>query len=263
MSAAREHVASERALSLAERLLAGAGVATLHAYRLHVTLDSLAHGIQDGMLLVSCQLDDDHPVLAEATEIRLDITLQAAHADVPITSASAHLLGLVSWLDERETRQLRAKGLPGLLDVPLNSPTGRLGMISASRLLLHDFTGTTAIELGQYLSTPAPFVDAWEAHDVVAALSDEQLRDICWATMTGTIPGEFHSHSAPPMCTHTIGRAFILDVDRHGITVMLTGAEEIIAVFAQFASPASTLLDLSWSVSRLAMDSAPTRTQRI
>lgn len=258
-TAPQKAAVSQRAWSLARRLLSGEGSATLHAYRLGETMDAIAHGSHDGQLLVSGQLAPGQALYSvESIEVRLDLTVQAVRPDYAITAASAHLLGHLRWLSSAEGME-RAPQLSEALAAPLVAPHGRLGVIETVGLMLHDFTGATAIELTTPLPAPEPFVSRWDAYEVAAVLSPDQLRDICWAVLTKTIPGEAEQQAVPHLCAHSVGQTIILDVDRLGITVLHIGRQELTVVFAAFASPAETLTDLRWSIARLALDAAPTR----
>ncbi len=247
---ASPHIATPtRARSLAMRMLGGEGCAAMHAYRLDLCMGAVAHGMHQGRLLVACQPDEGWPA-DEPVEIRLDLMLQAQHVEFAITTASVHLLGTLTWLAPDESAALANDGLPLALDAALAAPGGRLGLIETSRAVLHDFTGATSIDLRDGIESIA--IDTWAAHDAAATLTQDQLRDICWAALTHAIPAETVARPAPPMCAHAVGKAFIIDVDPHGITLMLTGPEEVFTVFAAFDAPAATGLDFSWSVARVA-----------
>lgn len=248
MTASPQIATPTRARSLAMRMLGGEGCAAMHAYRLNLHMGPVAHGTHHERLLVACQPDagwtPDEPI-----EVRLDLTLQAQQVEFAITTASVHLLGNLTWLTSDEVAELTANGLPLALDAALTAAGARLGLVETERAILHDFTGATAINLSDGFEHIA--VDPWAAHDAAAMLTDEQSRDICWAALTQAIASETVSRPAPPMCAHVVGKAFVIDMDPHGVTLMLTGPEEVITVFAAFDTPASTALDFSWSIAQL------------
>ncbi len=138
---------------MAHRLLAGAGTATMVAYRLTPALevDALAHGLtRDGELVVACRPSsgDAVEVLPEwrKLDVRLDVTKSAPEWSVRITSAGIHLLGVLEWVPAETVIDFLSAGvLPPRVAELAASPSGRLGVIRTDRVVLHDSVGITAI----------------------------------------------------------------------------------------------------------------------
>jgi len=92
---------------MARRLLSGAGCASLTAYRLDDGAPSqlVLHALDvTGSIIVAAHPAADHPMVdvpCEApVEVRLDVALEAAEPGLRITTATVHLLGVLTWLDD-------------------------------------------------------------------------------------------------------------------------------------------------------------------
>jgi hypothetical protein len=64
-------------------------------------------------------------------------------------------------------------------------------------------------------------------------------------------------------CEHTLGRVFLADVDRTGVTLMSIEPDETLTAFAAFRHTATTLDDLAVQMSCLIEDSISARSPRI
>lgn len=240
----------DRAVSLAHRMLAGAGRAALVAYALEgqPTLDALAHGMTaSGDLMVATTVfsgSDDAVLLNPGTrmDVRMDITKLSPEPRVEILTASAHMLGQLEWLDpERATDVLEYEEVPEMVKAVAQSPFGMLGIVRVSRVLLHDGVGATAI----------PFAHLVERHDDVALaglgdietvgldvasnLDSVDLASLCDAISNGWVEARVLSEK-PSVggCSHTKNREFVVDVDVTGLTVMRNGAERTHVFFVPF-----------------------------
>ena len=111
---ARVDTMRARSVSLARRLLTGAGRASLVAYDLAplVEAGALSHGLSaDGDLVVACLADDAVPATTWTDgplRVRLDILKGAPEWAVRITACAVHLLGTLA--------------LAGFLDAELSDP---------------------------------------------------------------------------------------------------------------------------------------------
>ena len=93
-------IASRR---MARRLLSGAGCASLTAYRLDADASAqlVLHALDvTGSIIVAAHPAADHP-MAEVPcespiEVRLDVALEAAEPGLRITTATVHLLGVLT-----------------------------------------------------------------------------------------------------------------------------------------------------------------------
>ncbi|MFT3889504.1 MAG: hypothetical protein QM713_15270 [Arachnia sp.] len=260
--------ADPRAVSLALRMLHGAGAAALYAYRLDESIEFLAHGLlPNGSLVVAAAPEGMLGTLAPGfeVEVRMDVLKQTPDPAVSIVAASAHLLGSLSWAARKETANLVAAGtLPELVEATLSLPGARLGFVEVERLVLHDLAGATVIPLDALTRPFAVIEDEHAAFGAVARYDQEALKDLCWAVMVDAVPGMVVSKGPlPHVCEHTADKVFCVDVDPNGVTVMIVGREETVLVHASFDEPATSQTELEDRVSRLMKDSAPLPIRRI
>lgn len=240
----------DRAVSLAHRMLAGAGRAALVAYGLEgqPTLDALAHGMtSSGDIVVATTVfsgSDDAVLLNPGTrmDVRMDITKLSPEPRVEILTASAHMLGQLEWLDsEQASDVLDYGGVPEMVKAVAQAPFGMLGIVRVTRVLLHDGVGATAI----------PFTHLVEQHhdvalvglgdvelvglDVASSLDSVDLASLCDAVSNGWVEARVLSEK-PSVggCAHTKNREFVVDVDVTGMTVMRNGAERTHVFFVPF-----------------------------
>lgn len=243
-TAGRAPVSSRR---MARRLLAGAGAAEITAYR-HAHAQPLAvmHALdEDGRILVAARPRDGHPLAeaghGEVIEVRVDVTLEAAEPSLRVTSATAHLLGLLTWLDTEETALVLAgeaagchcpitgedplEGLGSLAAVP----GGRLGVITAERVMVHDALGVSGHALDEVVEVERAAtscllwndLDSVSAQEEVRELGDTALTILCESVVEGRLPGVLCSHRpSDGLCPSLYGRVLCADVAPEGVTLM-------------------------------------------
>lgn len=239
-------------MSLAHRMLSGAGQASVVAYRLdgQPTLASVAHGLtRRGELVVATTADSaevgaDALTPGEPMDVRVDITKVAPEPDVRIVAASMHLLAGLEWLHPLDAELLRGTGeLPELVAAVAGAPGGRLAVLDAARVVLHDGAGATPLtltRLQQHGRDSA--VGSGQARELESAALDAvtgvdrlDLAALCDAAEQGWIPAHLLTRK-PSLggCRHTLERDFVVDVDRTGVTVLRHGAEETSVYFVPF-----------------------------
>lgn len=240
----------DRAVSLAHRMLAGAGRAALVAYGLEgqPTLDALAHGMTgSGDLMVATTVfsgSDDAVLLNPGTsmDVRMDITKLSPEPRVEILTASAHMLGQLEWLDtERASDVLEYEDVPEMVKAVAKSPFGMLGIVRVSRVLLHDGVGATAISFAHLVERNDDVALAGLGDietvglDVASSLDSVNLASLCDAVSNGWVEARVLSEK-PSVggCSHTKNREFVVDVDVTGLTVMRNGAERTRVFFVPF-----------------------------
>ncbi|WP_243856509.1 MULTISPECIES: hypothetical protein [Actinomyces] len=230
---------------MARRLLAGAGAADITAYR-HAGGQPLAvmHALdEDGRVIIAACPSADHPLSdaldGEVVEVRLDVTLEAAEPSLRVTSATAHLLGLLTWLDADETALVLAGETAGCHcpitgEDPLDGlgslagePGGRLGVITAERVMVHDAMGVSGHTLAEVVAADsAPSLlwndlDSASAQEEVRELGDAALTLVCESVVKGRLPGVLCSHRpADGLCPSLHGRVVCADVAPDGVTLM-------------------------------------------
>ena len=253
-------VASRR---MARRLLSGAGCATVTAYRFAEAESLIAlHALDtDGRILVAAHPGAGHALAqvgcAAATEVRLDVTLEAAEAGLRITTASAHLLGTLTWLGEAETELVLAGEAAGchcpitgedpLLELAslAQAPGGRLGVIETGRVMVHDALGVSGHAMTEVLDPDAAGSPAllWSAFDEVSAqeeigeLGDGALDVLCSGVAEGTVPGLVCSHRpAQGLCSSLWGRVLCVDVAPDAVTLMRLSRSCVDTILVQLPS---------------------------
>lgn len=227
---------SERAGSLARRLLGGGGAASLDAYRVGACLPFVAHGMTAaGDLVIAAPRTGE--IGPEGTDVRLDVVRQTGDPALAVIASSIHVLGALTWVDDAEARGMG--GLPERVANLLTVPGMGLGLIAVKRAVLHDLHGASVIEPEEIFHEAQ--LDDHAGYDAVAACELSVLKDLCWSVMVGAIPGEVVSKAAlPGVCAHTAERVHCVDVDSFGVTLMLAGQAETVLVFAAFPSAQGT-----------------------
>lgn len=236
----------KRALSIARRLLAGAGRAEFVAYRLEgqPTLDLLVHGCSSaGDLVIAANLgaDDASDELGATTavDIRLDLALESREVDVRVIAATAHLLGTLEWrrLDD-DGASLDGAMLPGRIAELAQLAGWRLGVVEAAGMILHDGAGASSFGIAEVLGSSGG-LEAELLGPEVEAVADRLAAeftqsDLAWAVEAvrgGWLPGTVLSTRPPaPACSGLHDRVFWVDVDRTTITLMRTGTHDTVVV---------------------------------
>lgn len=245
---------SDRAASMAHRLLSGVGAASAVAYRHDPehAIEVLAHGLtSDGDLVVALRAESlPDGVLDQSsrgtgpTHVRLDVRREATEAHVRIVAATIHLLGRVDWLEDNVRRAAVASGfLPAEVALVAGAPGVLLGRVRSDRVLLHDASGVTPFPYAELVSraqsdafpTTSEELDAQEA---VSSLPADELHALCDAVaeqrLTGCVLSERPNRGA---CDSTLGRVFCVDVDTLGVNLMRVSADVTSVVFLHFPQP--------------------------
>ncbi|MFC2659437.1 MAG: hypothetical protein ACFNZX_00890 [Actinomyces sp.] len=238
-------IASRR---MARRLLSGAGCATLTAYRLDAGAPSqlVLHALDvTGSIIVAAHPAVGHPMVSvpneSPVEVRLDVTLEAAEPGLRITTATVHLLGMLTWLDDVQCDAVLSGSVAGchcsitgedpLTDLAAlaSAPGGRLGVIESGRIMVHDAMGISGHTIEEVLDPDAKGVrpllwsafETFSAQDEVKALGEEALGVLCEGVEQGTIPGVVCSRrSTEGLCTALLGRVLCVDVSPHAVTLL-------------------------------------------
>lgn len=248
-------IASRR---MARRLLSGAGTAAICAYRLapDTPPQMVLHAFDDhGHILVAAVPTTGHPLASvasgEPVEVRLDVELEAADAGVRVTTASCHLLGSLVWLDPATTEGLLAGAsaachcsLTG--GSPMSALTGlaqaeggRLGVIHADRVTVHDAMGVGGHSITEVLGEGAKDQEAplWStsavvsAQEAVCALGEITLDMLVSGVLDASVPGVVCSvRPSQGLCARLRGRVLCVDVSPYGVTLMRLGKEETVTV---------------------------------
>lgn len=276
---ARVDTMRARSVSLARRLLTGAGRASLVAYDLAplVEAGALSHGVStDGDLIVACLADDAVPATTWTDgplRVRLDILKGAPEWAVRITACAVHLLGTLEWLpEELVDGYLATAGLDPRLAELATTVGGRLGVIRTDRLLVHDSAGVLPLSFGEVAGRrPAggprawgfrSFPDAeqeWAARDLVGRLSADQLAGLVSAATSGWGAGATLSSRAEVTCSHTEGQVFCVDVDRTGLTLMSVVLGRASVHFLAFDEPADAIDELADRIGQLVVGAGVVR----
>ena len=196
-------IASRR---MARRLLSGAGCATLTAYRLDAGAPSqlVLHALDvTGSIIVAAHPAADHPMAdvpcESPVEVRLDVSLEAAEPGLRITTATVHLLGVLTWLDDVGRDAVLSGSVAGchcaitgedpLTDLAglADAPGGRLGVIETNRIMVHDAMGVSGHTMEEVLDPDAKGVrpllwsafETFSAQEEVKALGEGALEVLC------------------------------------------------------------------------------------
>lgn len=228
---------SQRAGSLARRLLGGGGAASLDAYRLGACLPFVAHGVTAHGDLVIAAPRAGVLGAVEGADVRLDVVRQTGDPTLAVIASSIHVLGSLAWLDDAEAAALGEP--PERVADLLAVPGMGLAVISVKRAVLHDLHGATVIARGDIFLEEQ--LDDHAGYDAVASAEPWALKDLCWSVRLGLVPGEVVTKGAlPGVCAATADRVHCVDVDLFGVTLMLAGTEEAVLVFAEFPAGAGT-----------------------
>mgnify|MGYP001191766645 FL=1 len=255
-----------RAVSLAQRLLSGAGRASLLAYDLAPAAEAsaLAHGLsRTGELLVACIADDEIPATTwERTplRVRLDIVKEAPEWSARITACALHLLGTLEWLTDDVRDQRLADGVTPWLAELATAPGGRLGVVRTDRVLLHDCAGVTPLALEELADEPEAFPGAdaeWEARELVGRLSPAELDELLDAAAAGWPAATVLAGSSTGGCPHMERQVYFVDVDRTGVTLMAVDSRRTVVVVLGFDQPADSIEELADGLHQL-LESAMT-----
>lgn len=249
--AASDTSVQERAVSLAHRMLAGAGNASVVAYRVagQPVLDALAHGMTErGEILVAGvpsgdPAQDELMRAGRVLKVRVDISKLAPEPRVTILAASAHMLGTLQWLDDARAAELLSGAVVcDTVRAVAQSPRGVLGVVRVERVVLHDGAGVTGIPHERLAAhRPAAPLDELEAVglDVALGVDPTDLAALCDAVSQGWVPAHLLSEKPPAGgCSHTTNQDYIVDVDTAGLTVLRTGAERTSVYFIPFGAAA-------------------------
>lgn len=258
-----------RAVSLAQRLLSGAGRASLLAYDLAPGAEAaaLGHGLsRTGELVVACVADDEIPATTwERTplRVRMDIVKEAPEWSARITACALHLLGTLEWLTDEARDQRLADGVSPWLAELASSPGGRLGVVRTDRVLLHDCAGVTPLAMEELADAPAfPSAEAeWEARELVGRLSTTELDELLDAAASGWSAATVLIGSSAGGCSHMQRQVYYVDVDRTGLTLMDVEPGRTTVVVLGFDQPADSIEELADGLHQL-LESAAGSVQR-
>ena len=238
---------------MARRLLSGAGCASLTAYRLDDGAPSqlVLHALDvTGSIIVAAHPAADHPMVdvpCEApVEVRLDVALEAAEPGLRITTATVHLLGVLTWLDDSGRDAVLSGSVAGchcaitgedpLTDLAelARAPGGRLGVVETSRIMVHDAMGVSGHTMEEVLDPDAKGVrpllwsasETFGAQDEVKALGEGALEVLCDGVEQGSVPGIICSRRPSGGLHEALwGRVLCVDVSPHAVTLLRLGRE--------------------------------------
>ncbi|WP_028709529.1 hypothetical protein [Propionicicella superfundia] len=269
-----------RATSLAARLLSGAGSLALVAYRHDPVpvVDALAHGLSSSgeLLVAGCPSAQSWEMgLADSTpvDVRADIMKGSSDPRAEVTASGMHLLGVFEWIPDDIASRMLARGeVPPRVAAVAASTGGRLGVVGADRVLLHDSYGVTPLAFSAVAASatgasarmpfPAPDEEL-DALDAVAGCGDEALMGLHTAVCEGTVRGDVLLRRAVPgACPHH-DQILCVDVDRTGTLLMRVRHGVATTVFARFAEEATSAHELNEQCVSLIKDSALVNTPRI
>jgi hypothetical protein len=265
--AGRDTILPVRAMSLALRLLGGAGLPSLHGYAPGPTgsCEAIWHGLSSrGDLVVAAVETFNNPLTAasdgEPVNVRLDIVKESPEWAARITASTLHLLGTLEWLPAEATDDYLV-GVNPLVAEAATLPGGRLGVIRTDRVVLHDSAGIAPMPFAEVLASgPA---NAFPSRDQELAAREEfgRLRQAELATLfeladngwVGAVP---LSHHHVETCPSLHGRVLCVDIDRSGATLMQVDEGVIRTALFPFPTPAGSLADLSDGFGHLAASAA-------
>lgn len=256
-----------RAVSLARRLLAGAGRVSLVAYDLaSVEACALIHGLsREGELLVAGIADEDVPATTwdrTPLRVRLDIVKEAPEWTVRITACALHLLGTLEWLSDEARDEYLIDGVSPAMAEIASAPGGRLGVVRTDRVLLHDCSGVTPLLFEELSDESAAFPGAaseWAARDLVAQLSPTELDDLMQAAAAGWDGTAVLAGSSTGSCAHVGRQVFCVDIDRTGLTLMEVAPGFTAVVVFGFEQPVDSTEELAEGLHQLLESAAAQR----
>lgn len=273
-----------RALSLAHRLLAGTGIASLTAYRApgQPTTDALVHGLSGrGVLVVAAipvssggfPLAESNALAgaqaagaADAVEVRGEIVAHGPEVSVRVLAATLHFLGRLEWIDRGSAAALGS--LPDQVAGLLEHPDARLGIVRTERVLLHDGTGVVAFPydaLAEHhlggAANRAHRVDE-QVLDLVGSIPPEEIGHVFEAGVRGALPARILSTTASTAaCASLPERVYWVDVDVTGITLMRADGEGQRVAFFPFETGAREVTDLRSAIEDVVLASLATPVQ--
>lgn len=248
--AIRDSVRKARASSAAAKLLAGAGSASLTAFKLEEqpVLGAITHGVtSDGTLVVAAVDHSGGAVFGSAPQqVRMDIVLEAPEISTRIVAATLHMLGTLRWMSagwERDAATIER--LPEHVAELALAPGGRLGVVHATSLLIHEAAGVTrlsavtAVGAAALRSEEASFSCSAEMFDLAMSLNRDQLSMLASAIIDGYGDGYILCEkTTASVCGGLLGQTFVVDVDQDGITLIHVGHKQTTVVFALFGAEA-------------------------
>jgi hypothetical protein len=254
-----------RSLSLARRLLAGAGRASLVAYDLAplVEAGALSHGLSaHGDLVVACLTDREVPATtwnSTSLRVRLDVVKEAPEWEVRITACAVHLLGELEWLagDLVEDYLTEASLDPQLVELA-TAPGGRLGVVRTDRVLVHDIAGVLPFAYDEVVERRGSYPDPdqeWTARELLGRLPVAQLTGLAYAAASGWTAGVTLSVREEAACPHVEGHVFCVDVDRTGLTLMSVDLGRVSVHFVAFDHEVENDNELADRIGQLVEDS--------
>ncbi|MFT3859765.1 hypothetical protein [Micropruina sp.] len=251
----------QRSLSLARRLLAGAGRASLVAYDLAplVEAGALSHGMSaHGDLVVACLTDREIPATmwhSTPLRVRVDVVKEAPEWEVRITACAVHLLGELEWLaPDLVADYLSQAALDPQLVELATAPGGRIGIVRTDRVLVHDIAGVLPFAYDEVAERRDSFPDRdqeWAARDLLGQLPPAQLAGLAYAAASGWMSGVTLSVREEAACPHIEGHVFCVDVDRTGLTLMSVDLGRACVHFVAFDRPVDASDELADRIGQL------------
>lgn len=269
-SAISREIWEARSASCAHRILAGAGAASVVAYREEptLTLTAVAHGLaSDGNFVIATI--EDIPEMGEdsAMDVRVSIDKKAPDPSVEVMASSVHFLGQAQWLTSAQRIEAVASGcLPERVAEVAAVRGGNLAIVHTDRVLLHDCGGATPLpyrhlvdgqeKIGRYASftddlftTPEGEFFALETLNSYGACAPTHLFD---SLVVGLVPGAILAKQPVRLsCEHVETAVLCIDVDRTGLTLMHVDREGASTAFLSFGRMAHTVEELAMELEHL------------
>ncbi|WP_010525159.1 hypothetical protein [Nesterenkonia sp. F] len=239
------------ARSTARRLLGGAGVIDVVAYRWasQPALAPLAHGLTaagDWLVAVpEARLPVGASGLPERMEVRVSIEQLGAPSDLRVQIASLHALGTLRLLSAEESSRLLDTGTESEpLHAAAQAPGAVLGLLSTETVLVHarddveKLPWSAVVDGGAF---PAPGRE-WDALDVAAALDDAAVRRLLEELVDGSRRGIIGRPVAAPQ--EQLAAPVLLDVDAEGCTWLVRSGDQVRSVVLAFDRPVQGMAEL-------------------
>ena len=261
---------------IARRLLRGMGSAIITPYVLSPGTPGIlvAHALTpDGKILVAACPQESSALGAlspgEKTAVRMDISLQSHVVNAQVDIASIHFLADLRWEVEESVEELFAQisqwnelnrldadrtvdELEELMAVAA-APGGRLGLLEAEQVVVHDINGISRQNMELVVGTqplcaqncPVQCLEnSWsaqqcqEAQEIVNGRGELILYSLCDGVDNGIISGAVCSKKSTLNGTENIwGSVLCVDADAHGITLMRVLPFETTVYSLKFAVP--------------------------
>lgn len=248
------------AVSTARRLLAGAGLVSLVAYREdpQEQLPVLAHGMTDlgAWLVVLGPVGAASRAEDEALDVRIQIDQMGAPADIRVQVASLHALGGLHVLSpDAAHHAVTEHALSDEVAAAAAAPGARVAMVQTDSVLIHAREDVDKLRWDQLIHEAAwPLgIAEWHAvdvgaqleHDVVARLVEGLARGVRRGILGRPLP-------APPQLGRE-DRHVLLDTDAEGCTWLVREGDQVRTAFVAFDRPVGDVADLddalrSWRV---------------